>query len=152
MTALHILFQVGGSEYAIPAEQVLVMESFDDATHVPGAPSWVAGLVQIRGEVLPVVDLRARFGLAATERGLDARVVVVRCGTRQVGLLADRAREVAMIDPNTEREPPDEIRRGAARFVRSVVQSNGRLLMLLDTERVIGEETLDVDGQQRGSR
>ena len=70
------------------------MESFAGATPVPGAPPYVAGLVQVRGRVVPVVDLRARFGLPAAEPTLDTRIVVAQHGERTVGLLVDSAREV----------------------------------------------------------
>ena len=78
MTALHVTFQVGGADYAIPATEVLHLESFESATHVPGAPAYVTGLVQVRGRVVPVVDLRTRFGLPAADRTIDHRIVVVR--------------------------------------------------------------------------
>jgi len=63
MTTLHVAFRVGTAEYVVPAATVLHLESFETATHVPGAPAYVAGLVQVRGRVVPVVDLRRRFGL-----------------------------------------------------------------------------------------
>ena len=97
MNDLHVLFKVADAEYAIPASEVLHMESFDGATRVPGAPAYVAGLMQVRRRVIPVVDLRLRFGLPAVTPTLDSRVVVVQAGERAVGLLADSAREVKNI-------------------------------------------------------
>ncbi len=78
MNALHVLFKVAAVDYAMPAADVLQMESFTSATRVPGTPSYVAGLVQIRGRVVPVVDLRARFELPPVTPSLDTRVVVVQ--------------------------------------------------------------------------
>ena len=141
MSELHVLFQVGDAHYAVSADRVLVMESYEGATRVPGTAPWVAGLVHIRGEVVPVVDLRARFGLPAVERTLDHRVVVVREGERTVGLLVDSAREVVSIAGDLFREPPEPIARSADRFVRSVAKTGDRLVMLIDIERVIGAET-----------
>ena len=62
---LHVLFKIADSEYALPADQVLQMESFAGATPVPGAAPFVVGIVQIRGRVIPLVDLRVRFGAEA---------------------------------------------------------------------------------------
>ena len=104
MSVLHVVFKVDGAEYALPAADVLQMESFTGATPVPGAPSHVAGLVQVRGRVIPVVDARARFGLPPVERTLDSRVVVGQLGDRTVGLLVDSAREKA-------KDPEGSIRR-----------------------------------------
>lgn len=138
MSDLHVVFQVGGGDYAIPAAQVVVMESFSGATAVPSTPSWVRGLVQIRGEVVPVVDLRARFGLdALAGQELDHRVVVVREGQRRVGLLVERAREVLRIGPETFRAPPEVVSNDSEQFVRAVAQHGERLIMLIDVGRIL---------------
>ena len=69
MSALHVLFKVADSDYALPAAEVLHMETFERATPVPGAAPYVAGVMQSRRRVVPVVDLRARFGLRAVLGG-----------------------------------------------------------------------------------
>lgn len=143
MSDLHVIFHVGEAQYAVSADDVVVMESFDGATSVPATPAWVAGLVQIRGEVVPVIDLRARFGLAPHETSLDHRVVVVRTGERTVGLLVERAREVVTIAPERFRPPPEVVATESGRFVRSVAQLGERLIMLIDTARIIGPEGSD---------
>lgn len=142
MTALHVVFAVDEVEYALPAAEVLHMEAFSGATRVPGAVPWVAGMIQTRRQVVPVVDLRARFGLPPAASTLDTRVIVVRVGERTVGLLADRAREVLTLGDDQLEAPPEVVARGAAGFVRSIARADRRLLMLLDTARVVGEEAL----------
>ena len=140
MTALHVTFRVGTAEYALPAAQVLHLESFESATHVPGAPAYVAGLVQVRGRVVPVVDLRARFGLPSAERTLDNRVIVVQHGARIAGLLVDSAREVVRLDESSFAPPPEIIADQTTGFVTAVASVASRLLLLVDVPRVIGEE------------
>jgi purine-binding chemotaxis protein CheW len=142
VSTLHVLFKVAGTAYVLPASDVLQMESFTGATRVPGTPAHVAGLVQIRGRVVPVVDLRARFGLPAAEPVLDTRVVVVKQGERVVGLIVDSAREVLAIAPEAFRPPPEIVAEQASGFVKAVAQVGGRLVMLIDCDRVIGEEKL----------
>lgn len=139
MTALHVVFTVGDSEYVLPATDVVELESFSGATQIPGAAPYVAGLVQIRGKVIPVVDLRARFGLPPVERTLGARVIVVRHGDRLVGLLADSARDVVKLDPNDLRAPPELVAEQANGFVDSVAQAGKRLMMRIDFAKVIGQ-------------
>ncbi|WP_426755569.1 chemotaxis protein CheW [Myxococcus sp. Y35] len=148
MSVLHVVFKVDGAEYVLPAADVLQMESFTGATPVPGAAPHVAGLVQVRGRVIPVVDARARFGLPPVERSLDSRVVVAQLGDRVVGLLVDSAREVLKLEPQQLRPPPPLVVEGAHGFVKAVAQVGPRLVMLIDFPRVIGEETLDGDGQR----
>jgi purine-binding chemotaxis protein CheW len=143
---LHVLFQVGDAEYVLAAADVVQMESFSGATRVPGAAPHVAGLVQVRGRVVPVVDARARFGLPHADPTLDTRVVVVRDGAREVGLLVDRAREVLHLDPKQFQPPPPVVAESSRGFVRSVAQAEKRLLMLIDLGKVIGHEPLTEEG------
>jgi purine-binding chemotaxis protein CheW len=140
---LHVVFKVGTGEYVLPARTVLEMESFTSVTPVPGTDEHVAGLVQIRGRVIPLVDLRARFGLPRGEPSLDQRVVVIDHGGRRIGLLADSARDVARIDEASFEDPPDLVAERASGFVRAVARVGSRLVMLLDCERVLGQEHAD---------
>ena len=140
MTSLHVTFRVGTAEYAIPASQVLHLESFETATHVPGAPPYVAGLVQVRGRVVPVVDLRKRFGLPPTDRELAHRVVVVQLGARVAGLLVDSAREVMQLDETSFREAPELIKEQANGFVTGIATVRERMFLIVDVQRVIGQE------------
>ncbi len=137
---LHVTFRVGTASYAVPAAQVLHLETFENATCVPGAPAYVAGLVQVRGRVVPVVDLRVRFGLPPIERTIDHRVLVVQVGSRIAGLLVDSAREVLRIEPGSFEKPPEMIERQSAGFVTAVATVTKRLFLLVDVPRLIGEE------------
>lgn len=139
---LHVMFQVGGADYVLSADDVLQMETFAGATEVPGSPPHVAGLVQLRGQVLPVVDVRARFGLPSGERPADARIIVVGREERRVALLVDRAREVIDLRPDEFRAPPDLVAAQAAGFVRSIAQRDQRVLMLVDVDKVVGKDPL----------
>ncbi len=141
---LHVVFKVGGSEYLLPTETVVQIESFTGATIVPGAPEFVAGIVQIRGRVVPVIDMRRRFQQASAEPTLDSRIVVGQRGERLVGLLVDAAREVLKVPPSELKPPPRLLEDDSAGFVKAVAQVGPRLLMLIDFAKVIGEEIVDV--------
>ena len=145
---LHVVFQVGEAQYVLPATDVQQMESFSGATPVPGAAPYVAGLVQIRGRVVPVVDLRVRFGLPAATPDLDTRVVVVERDGRLVGLLVDRAREVTRIMPGELQPPPEVLAQASQGFVKAVARDQGgkRLLMLIDFQKIVGEEKANHGG------
>jgi purine-binding chemotaxis protein CheW len=145
MNTLHVLFKVADADYAVAARDVLQMESFQGATRVPGTAPHVAGLVQIRSRVIPVVDLRVRFGFSPREPNLDSRVMVVQCGERVIGMLADSAREVLQIDEQSFRAPPEIVSEQAAGYIVSVAQVGERLIMLMDCRKVIGEEVLHGD-------
>lgn len=142
MTVLHVVFRVAAAEYVIPASDVLQMESYAGATPVPGTSPFVAGIVQVRGKVVPVVDLRARFHLPAVAPTLGTRIVIVEVGDRRVGLVVDSAREVIRLTADQLKPPPRMIAERAEGFVKAVAQIGGRLLMLIDFSNVIGEEPL----------
>ena len=138
--SLHVAFRVGSADYALPASYVLHLESFEKATHVPGAPAYVAGLVHVRGRVVPVVDLRARFGLPTVERAIEHRIVVVQVGARVAGLLVDSAREVLNIDDGAFEKPPDLLEDQATGFVTGIATVAKRMFLRVDVPRIIGEE------------
>ena len=144
MNDLHVLFRVGSAEYAVPAADVAQMDSYSGATPVPGAASYLAGIVQVRGQVVPVIDLRARFGLPPAETTLDSRVVVLGIDGRRVGLLVDSAREVSRIAPEQVKDPPPLVASQSAGMVRAVAHLGRRIVMLVDIPRIVGEEQLHV--------
>jgi purine-binding chemotaxis protein CheW len=141
---LHVLCRIAEAEYVLPAADVLQMESFSGATKVPGAAAQVAGLVQIRGRVVPVLDMRTVFGFPAVPPTIDSRVIVMKQGERTVGLLVDSAREVLKIPATDFQPPPPVITQQTDGLVKAVAQAGKRLLMLIDFSKVIGE------GQQDG--
>ncbi|MDI1444300.1 chemotaxis protein CheW [Polyangium sp. 6x1] len=150
MSELYVVFKLDDAEYVLQASDVLEMESFGGATRVPGTPPYVAGLIHIRGRVVPVVDLRLRFGLPRIEPTLDSRVIVVQSGERTVGLLVDSAREIMKIAPEGLQAPPSWMGGEGDGFVKSVAHVEGssgekRLVMLINCAKVIGQEGIYVD-------
>ncbi|HVK64079.1 MAG TPA: chemotaxis protein CheW [Polyangium sp.] len=145
MSELYVVFKVDEGEYVLQAADVLQMESFGGATKVPGTPPYVAGLIHMRGRVVPVIDVRRRFGLPNIEPTLDSRVIVVQSGERTVGLLVDSAREIMKIPPEGLQAPPAWMGGDGAGFVRSVAHverrpGEKRLVMLVNFEKIIGQE------------
>jgi purine-binding chemotaxis protein CheW len=140
MRALHIVFRVGDAEYVLPTSEVAQLESFTGATPVPGAPHFVAGLVQIRGRVVPAVDLRARFGLPPVPNTLDTRVVLGELEGRVVALVVDLSREVISLSPEQLTPPPELVRERTKGFVTAVARVDGRILMRLNLETLLDEE------------
>ena len=140
MSDLHVLCKIADVEYLLAADNILQMESFAGATKVPGAAGKVAGLVQIRGRVVPVLDMRIVFGLPAIAPSIDSRVVVMKEAERTVGLLVDSAREVIRIAAEAFEPPPPVVARQTEGFVKAVTHVGERLLMLIDFGKVIGKE------------
>jgi purine-binding chemotaxis protein CheW len=152
MSVLHVLMTVAGTPYVVPAASVLHMETFTDATPIPGAVGYVIGLVQSRGRVVPVIDLRTRFGMARIEPTLDSRVVVVQLGERTVGLLVDSAREVVSIAPEDFKSPPEVVSGQGSGYVDAVAQIDKKLVLRLALASVVSDSRAaqgDSHGEQR---
>ena len=141
---LHVVFSLAGTEYALPVEAVLQMETFNGATLVPGAPAYVAGIVTVRGRVVPVIDLRARFGLPSAEVTLDTRIIVSETEGRVVALRVDSAREVLKLDVAQHQPAPSVIIERASGFVYAVHSLGTRLLLLIDLPQILGENSHDL--------
>jgi purine-binding chemotaxis protein CheW len=144
MNTLHVICQIADAEYAIPAQDVFQMETYTGATPIPGAPPYIAGLVQIRQQIIGVMDMRRRFGLPAIPPTPESRVVVLKLEGRLVGCLVDSAREVQEIRPDQFREPPLVVSSQSGGFVKSVAQIKERIIILLDTDKVLEEEIAHV--------
>jgi purine-binding chemotaxis protein CheW len=142
----YILFSVAGTTYALPSGEVRHMEMIEDITRVPNAPSFVDGVVFSRGQVVPVVNLRVRFGFERAPYDLRSRLIVVQSDARLIGLVADSAREFVNI-PADAIQPPHEALAGmSGRYVEGVASIGGRLILTLDLSRILNSaETLSMD-------
>lgn len=142
MSELHVLFKVGEAEYVVAAANVLQMESFTGATPVPGTSPFLAGIVLVRGKVVPVIDARKRLGLppAPEDQRNDARVIVTQQGERVVGLLVDSAREVVKLSAEQLEPPPPSVTEQVEGLVTAVARLDKRLLMRIDLEAWVSAE------------
>ncbi len=133
----YILFNVAGTSYAIPSEQVQHMEMIDGITAVPNAPSFVDGVVFSRGHVVPVINLRARFGFERAAVDMRSRLLVILDGTRRVGLLVDDAREFVSIDPAAIQPPSDTIGNLSGNYLDGVATFGERIVLLLNVREIL---------------
>jgi len=133
-----ILFNVAGTTYAAPSRQVRHIEMIDEITPVPNAAAHIEGVVFSRGQVVPVVNLRVRFGFERAERDIRSRLLVVEAGGRTVGLLADEAREFVTI-PEAAVHPPNASLSGVSgNYIEGIATLADRIVLLLDVQDVIG--------------
>ncbi len=144
MSDLHVICKIAGAEYAIPADDIVQMESYTGATALPGSAPYIEGLVQIRQQIVGVFNLRLRLGLPAIEPTLESRIIVVNVGSRKVGFLVDSAREVQTISAAQLSDPPQVIAQGSQGFVKAIAQIKDRMIILLDAVKVIEEGSAHV--------
>jgi chemotaxis signal transduction protein len=133
----YILFVVAGTTYGVPSRYVLHMEMIEHVTAVPNAPAFVEGVVFSRGQVVPVVNLRARFGFERAATDLRTRLIVVQVEQRRIGLLADEAREFLAIPGASIHPPNDTIRGLSANYLEGVATVGERLVLILNIRDVV---------------
>jgi purine-binding chemotaxis protein CheW len=132
-----VTFHVGKEEFGVDILDVREINRLMDITRVPHAPEFVEGVINLRGQVIPVVDLRRRFGLDAGERDKNNRIVVLELGGKVVGFLVDSVSEVLRVSTALV-EPPPSIAGGIdSDYIRAVVKLEDRLLVLLDLHRLL---------------
>ncbi len=135
-----VSFRLGSEEYGVNIMQVQEIIRLTDITRVPKAPAFVEGIIDLRGRVLPIVDLRKRFDMEERQDTDATRIVVVNIDGMTVGLIVDSVSEVLRI-PNRSIEPPPPIIAGVeSRFLQGIGRINSRLLILLDLQKVFSQD------------
>ena len=133
-----VSFHVGTEEFAIDILGVQEIIRMVELTPVPNAPHYVEGVINLRGKVIPILDLRARFGLPAGDRTKETRIIVVDISHTILGFIVDSVQEVLRLPEDLIEPPPTTGRGGSAEFHKGIGRVDGRILILLDMSQLIG--------------
>ena len=147
----YILFSVAGTTYALSSEDMRHMEMVEQITEVPNAAPYLEGVVLSRGQIVPVLNLRARFGFEKVPHDLRTRLLIVQSGERWVGLVVDSAREFVRI-PSASIQPPGNAITGlSADYLRGIATLDGRLVLVLDVATVLDTSTISGEAPAGGA-
>ena len=130
-------FRIGRETFGLPISLVHEIVRRPEITNVPHAPEYVEGVMNLRGRIVPVIDLRRRFGGAAIANSRKNRVLVVDVESRAVGLIVDSASEVLKISDAQIEPPPNVLTEAATSYVTGVAKHQGRLIILVDLKRIL---------------
>jgi purine-binding chemotaxis protein CheW len=132
-----VSFTIGGEEFGVDILKVQEINRMLEVTRVPNAPEYVDGVINLRGKVIPIIDLRRRFSMERKEHDKNTRIVVVELRGKIIGFVVDAVSEVLRI-PRSVTEPPPRIVSGVdAAFITAVGKLEDRLLILIDLDKVI---------------
>lgn len=138
-----IVFQLAEEVYGVDVNQVRTIERMVPLTRVPRTPAFVKGVMNLRSEVMPVIDLRERFGLLAAAYSEDTRIIVVQVDEIEVGLIVDAANDIIDLEQDHIESPPEVVGGVKAKYLRGVAKlDDGRLLILLNLEEVLNKEEI----------
>lgn len=132
-----IVFQLNDEEYCIPVNEVRSIEKLQHITRVPRTAPYVKGVINLRGVVTPIIDLRIRFQLGQMSYNESTRVIIVAIGDMEVGLVVDAANDVIDIDTTTVEPPPEVVGGIESDYLKGVIKIDRRLLILLNLPRVL---------------
>lgn len=138
-----ILFELAGTTYGVRSRFVQQIEMIDDVAPVPNAHAALEGVVLVRGQVIPALNLRMRFGFDRIERDLRSRLVVINTGTRVVGLIVDTAREFLKISAESIEPPPEALTGLSGRYLEGIATLNERPILVLNLDAVLDLEFED---------
>ncbi len=135
-----VTFVVGREEFAIDILAVQEINRMMQITRVPQSPPSVEGVINLRGRIIPVVDLRRRFGMAAQEHNSDSRIIVIEVAGRTLGFIVDRVNEVLRVSSAIVEPAPSLSTSVHSDYVRGVGKLKDRLLILLDLPRLFAAD------------
>jgi purine-binding chemotaxis protein CheW len=134
-----ILFELAGTTYGVPSRAVRQVELVEHVTPVPNAPPAVEGVIFSRGQVIPAVSLRARFGVEKAPHDLRTRLIVVNTKDRVVGLIVDSAREFMSIPLSAIQLPNEAISGLRGKYLEGIATLGERIILILSLDEVIDQ-------------
>ncbi|MCE5197879.1 MAG: chemotaxis protein CheW [Armatimonadota bacterium] len=138
-----VVFELGNEYYGVDIAAVNTIIRMQDVTAIPRAPSFVEGVINLRGSIIPVIDLRKRFGLPVTEQSKASRIVVVEAGGQLIGMIVDAVAETLRL-PSHSIEPPSPVISSVdSEYLRGVGKQDNRLVILLDLDKILSAKDFD---------
>nr|WP_035271112.1 chemotaxis protein CheW [Desulfonatronum thiodismutans] len=134
-----VTFHIGEEEFGVEILKVQEIIRMMGITRVPKAPDFVEGVINLRGKVIPIIDLRTRFGMAAQDHDKHTRIIVIEINSVIIGFVVDSVSEVLRIPADTVEPPPPIISGIESEYIRGVGKLADRLLILLDLDSLLSK-------------
>lgn len=131
-----VIFRLAKEEYGLPITKVQEINRLVPITKLPQTPSFMEGIINLRGRIIPVIDLRKRFQLAAAEQSDDNRIIIVEVSGQTIGIIVDAVTEVVRL-PGSSVEPPPPAFILDAQYIHGVGKLDERLLIMLDIDKIL---------------
>lgn len=135
-----VTFRLENEKYGINVMQVQEVLRVSEIAPVPGAPSYVLGIINLRGNVVTVIDTRSRFGLSSVETDDSSRVVIIESDDQVVGILVDSVAEVVDLHASEIETAPNVGTEESAKFIQGVASHDGELLILVDLNKLLSDD------------
>lgn len=127
-------------EYGVPITKVQEIITMTEPTRLPQVPDFVEGIINLRGKIIPIIDLKKRFGMSASKVTSESRSIVVEVAKQTVGVIVDEVSEVLRLSTDTIEPPPSVVGGITAEYLTGVGKVDERLLILLDMDKIFTEK------------
>lgn len=138
-----VSFNIEDEEFGLDILKVQEIIRMVEITRVPNAPIFVKGVINLRGKVIPIIDLRSRMGVPSKEIGKNTRIIVVELDNKIIGFIVDNVNEVIRINKNITDPPPPMVSGVEAKYITAIAKLTERLLILLDLEKILIKEGIE---------
>ena len=132
-----VVFELGKEDYGIDILVVKTIEKMTNITRVPKTASYVKGVINLRGEIVPIIDLREKLNIEKKEYNDNTRIIIVHLNDMDVGLIVDSATQVIEIDNNMIEEPPQSLNIGEQNVIYGIGKINDKIITILDVEKLL---------------
>ncbi|SCY04998.1 chemotaxis protein CheW [Alkaliphilus peptidifermentans] len=136
----YVIFKLDKEEYGVDIMHVKEISEFKESVKIPNSPKFVDGIINYRGVITPIINLRRKFHLELKENTADVRIIIINLSEKQVGFIVDDASQVLTIDEKDIDPAPDLIADIDQRFISGIAKVDERMVILLDLEKVLSEE------------
>lgn len=139
-TTQQVIFKIDNEEYGLNIMKVFGIEKFQEVVKVPNTPPYIEGIINLRGEVLPIYNLRKKFNLAKKDIDNDTKIIVTHANNTHIGFIVDSVAEILYIDDEIVESAPSIITGVDRKYIESVAKLENRMVIILDIDKILNDE------------
>ncbi|WP_105618214.1 chemotaxis protein CheW [Vallitalea okinawensis] len=143
MATQQVVFRLDNESYGVAIMKVYGIEKFQEILKIPNTPTYIEGVINLRGEVLPIYNLRKKFNLEEKAVDGETKIIITKANDMQVGFIVDSVSEIINIEDDVIEEAPKIITGIERKYIRSIAKVNERMIILLDIDLILSEEELE---------
>jgi|DewCreStandDraft_4_1066084.scaffolds.fasta_scaffold06077_3 purine-binding chemotaxis protein CheW len=148
-------FKLKDEEFAFDIMKVVEIIKLKEITNVPTAPDFIEGVINLRGKIIPIIDLRKRFNVEIEERDKKYRIIILELGKQNIGIVVDEVTKVITVSDDQLLPVPQTVNQAGGKYIESIIKIEDRIIVLLDIEKIFSEtekielkDIVNIDGGQ----
>ncbi|MFN8674685.1 MAG: chemotaxis protein CheW [Candidatus Sericytochromatia bacterium] len=136
-----VVFKLGTDEYCVPVTQAKEIQIYQNPTRIPNTPHFVEGVINLRGQIIPILDLKKRFNSGETVITAATKIIIIEMNKEMLGIIVDSVSEVLKTPQNKFEPPPQAVKTSInSNYISGIGKIDNRLLILIDLEKVLNDE------------